>query len=122
MDKKSIIAYCSSKPVVSSDFPFDDEVMVFRICGKIFALINIKTADNSISLKCNPELAVLLREEYNGITPGYHLNKKHWNSIDCNSEISEEKIKELIDHSYTVTTKGLTKKQRVEIGVEKDKK
>jgi predicted DNA-binding protein (MmcQ/YjbR family) len=122
MDKQSLITYCSSKPVVSSDFPFDDEVMVFRICGKIFALINIKLADNSISLKCNPELAVLLREEYKGITPGYHLNKKHWNTVDCNSEISDEKIKELIDHSYTVTTKGLTKKQRVEIGVEKDKK
>ena len=122
MDKKSLIAYCSSKPFATSDFPFDDEVMVFRICGKIFALINIKSADNGISLKCNPELALILREEYKGITPGYHLNKKHWNTVDCNSEISDEKIKELIDHSYTVTTKGLTKKQRVEIGVEKDKK
>jgi len=118
MDKKSLISYCSSKPFATSDFPFDDEVMVFRICGKIFALLNIKSAENSISLKCNPELALILREEYKGVTPGYHLNKRHWNSVDCNSGIPEEKIIEMIDHSYSVTAKGLTKKQRREIDIE----
>ena len=117
MDKKSLISYCTSKPFVTSDFPFDDEVMVFRICGKIFALLNIKSLENNISLKCNPELALILREEYKGITPGYHLNKKHWNSVDCDTEISDEKIKELIDHSYIVTAKGLIKKQKIEIGI-----
>ena len=102
MDKKSLISYCTSKPFVTSDFPFDDEVMVFRICGKIFALLNIKSLENNISLKCNPELALILREEYKGITPGYHLNKKHWNTIICSGQLGDDEIFDLARLSYNL--------------------
>ena len=112
LKKEDIVKYCQKKTFATSDFPFDDEVMVFRIFNKIFALINVKSKNCNVSLKCNPELAEILREEYNGVTPGYHLNKKHWNSIDCESGIPDKKIEEMIDHSYMMVVKGLKKEYR----------
>lgn len=115
MDKSELMKHCLEKTFVTNDFPFDDEVMVFRIFGKIFALMNIKSNDCSISLKCDPDLAIALRGEYKGVTPGYHLSKKHWNSVDGEKDVTLEKIKEMIDHSYAMVKKGLKKELREKI-------
>lgn len=115
MDKQEIVKQCLENPLVTNDFPFDDEVMVFRVFGKIFALINIKSIDCVVSLKCDPELAIILRAEYKGVIPGYHLSKKHWNSVDAKSDVSDEKIKEMIKHSCAMVVKGLTREQKKKI-------
>lgn len=115
MTKEEVIKFCLSLNKSTNDFPFDEEVMVFRIGGKIFALINIKSDDTIISLKCDPVLAELLRGEFRGVKPGYHLNKKHWNSVDCNSDLNDEKLCELIEHSYKLVLKGLKKSIQNEI-------
>ncbi len=100
--------YCISKPAVTESFPFDQHVLVFKVAGKMFALADID-AYEWINLKCDPERAVLLREEYSGITPGYHMNKLHWNSVDVNGTVPDSLLKELIDHSYELVVKSLTK-------------
>lgn len=101
-----------AKQGVTEEFPFDNQTLVFKVMGKMFALTGVDTFE-SINLKCDPDRAIALREEYDGkIVPGYHMNKKHWNTIDMDGSISDHLIKSLIDHSYELVVKSLTKKQR----------
>ncbi len=98
------------------DYPFDEKVRVYRISEKIFALTE-KTSPLWINLKCDPIYALELRSLYEGITAGYHMNKKHWNTVIAeSSDVDEETIKELIDHSYELVYKSLTKKKREALG------
>ncbi len=103
--------YCLSKKGVTEGFPFNQNILVFKVGSKIFALTNIDTFE-SINLKCKPEYAIELREEFVGIKPGYHMNKKHWNTIVINSDVSDKMLFELIDLSYQLVFKSLTKKKR----------
>jgi predicted DNA-binding protein (MmcQ/YjbR family) len=103
--------YCIKKKGVTEGFPFDKNTLVFKVGGKMFALSNVDNF-NSINLKCNPELSLELREQYEGIKPGYHMNKKHWNSVFVNEDVPDSKIYKLIDLSYSLVVKGLTKKQK----------
>lgn len=114
MNLEFVREYCLSKKGVTEDMPFDDEVLVFRIGGKIFALCDISQFE-SINLKCDPERAIELREQFNGITPGYHMNKKHWNTVASRGDVPDNLFLELIDHSYTLVFQSLTKKQRDEL-------
>jgi predicted DNA-binding protein (MmcQ/YjbR family) len=114
MNLEFVREYCLKKNGVTEDMPFDDEVLVFRIGGKIFALCDI-THFESINLKCDPERAVELREKFNAITPGYHMNKKHWNTIASNGDLPNELYLELIDHSYNLVLQSLPKKVRDEL-------
>ena len=107
--------YCISKSGVEEDFPFDEETLVFKVVGKMFALTSISEQPGSCNLKCDPEKAEELRERYPAITPGYHMNKKHWNTIVWDGSISDHFIKELIDHSYELVVKGLSKKVRQQL-------
>jgi predicted DNA-binding protein (MmcQ/YjbR family) len=91
--------YCISKPGVTESFPFDEETLVFKVKGKIFALVNLDGA-LSINLKCDPVLAIDLRERYPSVTPGYHMNKKHWNTIYLDGSIPDKEVFSWIDHSY----------------------
>ncbi len=100
--------YCLSKPGVTESFPFDEKVLVFKVMGKIFALADIDDFQ-SINLKCNPELAVTLREEYPEVLPGYHMNKKHWNTIGTLGTIRASQFREWIDHSYDLIVRSLPK-------------
>lgn len=84
---------------------------MFKVAGKVFALLPVEVA-TSISLKCDPALAVMLRETYPTVTPGWHLNKKHWNSVEVDGSIPEGEILEMIDHSYELVVKGLNKAER----------
>jgi predicted DNA-binding protein (MmcQ/YjbR family) len=104
MDIVSLREYCISKKNVTESFPFGDDTLVFKRDGKIFALVNI-TGDLSINLKCEPALAIELRERYPSVTPGYHMNKKHWNTIILDGSILDNEILNWIDHSYNRVSK-----------------
>ena len=104
-------AHCLKKPGFSEDFPFGPEVLVFRVGGKIFALLDVD-AFESVNLKCDPERAVELRERYEGIKPGYHMNKQHWNTVDAQGGVPGKLLLELADHSYELVKASLPKKLR----------
>lgn len=106
--------HCAAKPGVTFDTPFGPEVLVFRVAGKIFALVPLN-AYTSINLKCDPERAIELRERYEGIVPGYHMNKKHWNTVDVTGTVPVKLLRDLIDHSYDLVKASLPKKDRERI-------
>jgi predicted DNA-binding protein (MmcQ/YjbR family) len=106
--------YCNKKNGVTESFPFDDETLVFKVAEKMFCLVNI-TPPWSINIKCNPEEAIELRELHEEITPGYHMNKEHWNTIDLNGTLKNSLIEKLIDDSYNLVFAGLTKKVRTSL-------
>ena len=107
--------YCLSKKGVEESFPFDDVTLVFKVMGKVFAITGLDNEVFEVNLKCDPEWAVELREEFGEIRPGFHMNKKHWNTVFFEGELSETFLKELIDHSYDMVVKGLTKKLKAEL-------
>ena len=107
-------AYCLSKKGVTEEFPFDENVLVFKVMGKVFALTDVAGFE-SVNLKCDPEKAVMLREEYSFVNPGYHMNKKHWNTVDMTWELEDGLFKEWIDHSYDLVVSGLTRKLKDEL-------
>ncbi len=116
MNIEQLREYCLKKKAVTEDFPFDAETLVFKVLGKVFALIGLgkwEAGQKGINLKCDPDYAEELRGEYGAIQPGYHMNKKHWNTIDLTSdEISTIFLTQLIDHSYDMVVKGMPKKMR----------
>ena len=99
MDIVSIREYCIAKPLVTECFPFGDDTLVFKKKGKIFALANIE-GELTLNLKCNPALAIELREKYASVIPGYHMNKKHWNTVLIDGSVPDNEILAWIDHSY----------------------
>ena len=112
MDIEAFRDYCLSKPFVEESFPFDQSTLVFKVSGKIFALTNLYSASFSVNLKCDPEKAIELRELYTEVKPGYHMNKKHWNTVDFDGYLRQRKLVEMIDHSYELVVKKLPAKQR----------
>ena len=118
MNLQQFYEYCLSKKGVTEHFPFDEDTLVFKVGGKMFCLSSIKDWENgnpSLNLKCNPELAEELRAEYDAINPGYHMSKIHWNTIDFNSDVSDKMMCELINDSYDLVFKSLTKKIQTEV-------
>ena len=99
MNIEDIRAYCLSKPGVTEGFPFGEDTLVFKVKGKIFVLANLD-GDLSLNLKCDPEFALELRERYGSVIPGYHMNKKHWNTVYIDGTIPDKEILSWIDHSY----------------------
>lgn len=115
MNVEELRSICLAKKGVTEEFPFDAHTLVFKVMGKMFALIPLERLPPQCNLKCDPERAVELREEYDGvITPGYHMSKKHWNTLFLES-LSPNVIKELVDHSYALVVSGLTKKLKDEL-------
>jgi len=108
--------FCLSLPSVSEGFPFDADTLVFKIGGKMFSLTNVESF-KSVNLKCDPEKAIQLREEYSEVKPGYHMSKKHWNTVSTDSLISDELIYQWTKDSYELVVKSLTKKLRKELGL-----
>jgi predicted DNA-binding protein (MmcQ/YjbR family) len=99
MDIVTLREYCISKKDSKESFPFGDDTLVFKVKDKIFALVNLD-GDLSINLKCDPALAIELRERYSSVTPGYHMNKKHWNTVMLNGTVPDKEVFSWIDHSY----------------------
>ncbi len=115
MNVEELRAYCLNKKGVTESTPFDDVTLVFKVMNKMFALIPLDEEQLKISLKCDPEKAIQLREQYPEITPAWHFNKKHWNSIMVDGNIEVEKVLESVDHSYDLIVAGLTKKLKEEL-------
>lgn len=115
MNIETLRTYCLAKKGVTEEFPFDAETLVFKVMGKMFALAPLERLPSQVNLKCNPEKAIALREEYDGaILPGYHMSKVHWNTLII-EKILPKLILELIDHSYDLVVSKLTKKLKEEL-------
>ena len=114
MNIEQLRAYCLKKNQTTEEFPFDSDTLVFKVLGKIFALVPLERWEAgmaSINLKCDPDYGAELRFEYESIHPGFHMNKVHWNTIDLyKNEVSNKLLFELIDHSYKMVVKGMPKK------------
>lgn len=117
MDVETLREYCLQKKGVSESFPFDENTLVFKVGGKMFLLISLQSAFR-FNAKCDPERAVALREEYDEITPGYHMSKVHWNTINMNGRLTINQLHELIDHSYELVYQKLPKRIRDELNLE----
>jgi len=110
--------FCLSKKGVTEHFPFDEDTLVFKVGGKMFALSSLSEWENgnaSMNLKCDPERALELRAEYDGINPGFHMSKVHWNTVTIKSDVPAKLLRELITHSYELIFSSLTKKLQAEI-------
>lgn len=115
MNVEELRGICLAKKGVTEEFPFDAHTLVFKVMGKMFALIALERLPPQCNLKCDPERAIELREEYDGaITPGYHMSKKHWNTLFLES-LPPGIIKDLVDHSYDLVVEGLTKKLKEQL-------
>lgn len=112
MNFKKLDTYLLSQKGATCDYPFDVYVRVYRVCGKIFALLDEREKPIAVNLKCHPLYAVELRTSYESVEPGYHMNKKHWNTVTADGDVDDELLMELSDHSYNLVVAGLTKKQR----------
>ncbi len=105
--------FCLNKKGVTESFPFDEDVLVFKVLNKMFALTSLSSPEFKVSLKCNPEKAILLRDEYESIIPAFHMNKKHWNSVNVETLMDDTLFIELLNHSYELVIKGMTKKDKL---------
>jgi len=116
MNIEQLRDYCLHKKGTTASFPFDAHTLVFKVLGKMFALVSLEkweAGQKAINLKCDPDYAEELRAEFGAIAPGYHMSKKHWNTVDLTmDEISPKLLMELISHSYDMVVKGMSKKMR----------
>lgn len=118
MNIQAFYDYCLAKKGVTEHFPFDEDTLVFKVGGKMFALSSLtqwEKGEASINLKCDPDRALELRAQYEAIEPGFHMSKVHWNTVTVDGDVPEKMLRELIDHSYELVFKSLTKKLQAEI-------
>lgn len=114
MDIEIIREYCLAKPGVTESFPFGEDTLVFKVMDKMFLLISLNQPD-TFNVKCDPEKAVLLREEFEEVQPGYHMNKTHWNTVSVRGRLKDKQLSEMIDHSYDLVVKSLPKSKQVQL-------
>ena len=118
MDIQQLYEFCLNKKGVTEHFPFDEDVLVFKVGGKMFLLTSLKEFEAGnpfLNLKCDPDKAIELREQYEAVLPGYHMSKIHWNTVRFHGDVSDKMMCELINHSYELVLKSLTKKVQQEI-------
>ena len=109
MDAADFRKYCLQKAGAIEDTPFGEDVLVFKVSGKMFALAALDEVPTTVNLKCDPDLALELRDRYEQVTPGYHMNKKHWNTVEIEGGIPDPRLRRMIDHSYDLVAKRLPK-------------
>ncbi|WP_232243090.1 MmcQ/YjbR family DNA-binding protein [Paenibacillus sp. GSMTC-2017] len=110
--RQALLEHCMTYNGAFDDYPFGPEPLVMKVSGKMFAIIGVNGSVANISLKCEPHMAELLRMEHEAVKPGYHLNKKHWNTVTMDGTVPDAELKSMIDHSYDLVVKSLTKAQR----------
>jgi predicted DNA-binding protein (MmcQ/YjbR family) len=115
MELDELRDYCLGKPFVTEGEPFGPGVLVFKVMDKMFALTSMEDVPLTVNLKCDPERAIQLREEYEDIEAGYHMSKKHWNTINVQGLVSSTLVRELIDHSFDLVVSGLPKAHREKV-------
>jgi predicted DNA-binding protein (MmcQ/YjbR family) len=111
MNSESFRAHCLGKPTATEGTPFGPDNIVFKVKGKMFALLAFEEVPPRANLKCDPDLALELRDRYEQVEPGYHMNKKHWNTIVLDGVIPDDEIRKMIDHSYDLVVASLPKKK-----------
>ncbi|WP_306641282.1 MmcQ/YjbR family DNA-binding protein [Sanyastnella coralliicola] len=116
MNIETFREFCLKLPAVTESFPFDNKTLVFKVAGKMFALCDVDSFEG-VNLKCDPDMALELRETYSAVRPGYHMSKKHWNTVDMDGSIPPKLFEEWVLNSYHLVIKGLTKKQRMDAGL-----
>ena len=109
MDLAEFREYCLTKPGASEETPFGPDFLVFKVGGKMFALAALEEVPSTVNLKCDPDLALDLRDRYEQVGPGYHMNKKHWNTVEIESGIPDIELRKMIDHSYKLVVEKLPK-------------
>jgi predicted DNA-binding protein (MmcQ/YjbR family) len=112
MDAVEFREYCLTKPKATEGTPFGETVLVFKVAGKMFALMSLDEVPATANLKCDPDLALELRDRYEQVRPGYHMNKKHWNTVEIEGSISETELHKMIDHSYGLVVQSLPRGSR----------
>ena len=117
MNVEEIRNICIAKKASEESFPFDKETLVFKVMGKMFALMSLNKT-GSINLKCDPDKSIELRERYAEVIPGFHMNKKHWNTVNYIETLPNTLVVELINHSYDLVVSSLTKKQKQQLNLE----
>lgn len=117
LDYAALYTHCLQYPGSSHDFPFGPEVAVFRVAGKMFALCNPQQVPLKINLKCEPVLAELLREKYQAVAPGWHMNKRHWNTITVGEDLNDAEVLAQVDQSYVLVTASLPQKTQRSLGL-----
>lgn len=120
MNQEDAIQYCLGKPEAMETYPANDDASVYKVRHKMFALVGDNQGVGRINLKCDPDKAIELREKYESIIPGYHMNKRHWNTILLNGSVPADKIRQLIDHSYGLVVNGLMDAERVDMEAKHD--
>jgi predicted DNA-binding protein (MmcQ/YjbR family) len=110
-----VFEHCSQLRGAIEDYPFGDDVAVFKVGGKMFALVPLTGDPGSVSLKCDPEWALELRDVHAAVRPGYHLNKRHWNTVELDGTVDDDEVREMIDHSYDLVVSGLPRAQRARV-------
>lgn len=115
MTIEKAIQYCLSKKGAIETYPFDETTLVFKVGGKMFGLVYDREGDKGLNLKCDPELSMVLRQQYEGVFPAYHMNKRHWNSVILGKDVPDDEVYRFIDISYDLVFKSLTKKIQNEI-------
>jgi predicted DNA-binding protein (MmcQ/YjbR family) len=115
MDLETLRQYCLGKLAATESTPFGADVLVFKVAGKIFALAPLDEVPATANLKCDPDLALELRDRYEQVRPGYHMNKKHWNTVELDRGIPDTELRKMIDHSYELVVKSLPKAARAKL-------
>jgi predicted DNA-binding protein (MmcQ/YjbR family) len=115
MDLAQFREYCLSKPRATEGTPFGPDVLVFKVGGKMFALAALDEMPTTANLKCDPDWALDLRDRYEQVRPGYHMNKKHWNTVEIEDTIPNAELRKMIDHSYELVAASLPKARRVKL-------
>ncbi|MET3977982.1 MULTISPECIES: MmcQ/YjbR family DNA-binding protein [unclassified Mucilaginibacter] len=113
MNIEELRDYCLDKPGVTESFPFGEDTLVFKVSDKVFMLTGLDSP--SFNVKCDPECAIELREQYSEVQPGFHMNKKHWNTVHTDGLLTNKQLREMIDHSYDLVFASLAKKLQAEI-------
>jgi predicted DNA-binding protein (MmcQ/YjbR family) len=115
VDLESFREYCLKKPGATEGTPFGDDVLVFKVGGKMFALAALDELPATANLKCDPDLALELRDRFEQVRPGYHMNKKHWNTVEIDSGLPDTELRKMIDHSYELVVESLAKAVRAKL-------
>jgi predicted DNA-binding protein (MmcQ/YjbR family) len=116
MDRDRMLGYLGDRPGAVEDYPFGDDVAVFKVGGRVFAICDLAGRPGSVSLKCDPTLAEALRDRYPAVTPGYHLNKRHWNTVELDGSVPADELAELVDHSWELVVAKLPRRERDALG------
>lgn len=115
MTRDDVLDLCAGMPAAVEDYPFGDDVAVFKVGGRMFALVSLEGSPGTVNLKCDPEIALELRARYAAVRPGYHQNKRHWNTVDLDGSVDADELREMIDHSYELVFNGLPRAERARL-------